>query len=198
MNLTSQESREIADLIASEFDDIQARYSFIKYPAGDYAQYKGEFSSLEPTIQIIPQALLWKWGKLNHPNYPQHHRNLIRETIMHWKNFVREPERWNAESTFKWWQRSFDRPTTYITAAYITHLVHEVEAPIIDQHNFRAINYLTSQVRPGHIGNKKPSTWAHITQLKNFTRDVLNHLPGKTTAEFDRFLMMYGKDEAPR
>lgn len=198
MNLTSQESRAIADLISTDFYDIQARYNFIKYPSEDYAQYKIDFSSLEPTIQSIPQALLWKWGKLNYPNYPQNHRNLIQETVRHWQNFVRAPERLGAESTFEWWQRSFGRTTTYITAAYITHLVHEIEAPIIDQHNFRAINYLTSKVRPSHTGNKKPSKWAHIAQLKNFTSDILNHLPGNTTAEFDRFLMMYGRDEAPR
>lgn len=40
----------------------------------------------------------------------------------------------------------------YITIAFITHLVHHFKGiPIIDQHNFRAMNYFTNNLYHSHI-----------------------------------------------
>jgi hypothetical protein len=42
----------------------------------------------------------------------------------------------------------------YITVSFITHLIHHNEIPIIDQHNFRAMNFLENKF---NLENSKKS-----------------------------------------
>lgn len=43
-------------------------------------------------------------------------------------------------------------------------------APIIDQHNFRGMNALLRKLRPAMRIKKKPSNWADIINLKDFSK----------------------------
>jgi hypothetical protein len=71
--------------------------------------------------------------------------------------------------------------------------------PIIDQHNFRAVNALMGEVRPGWHPRKKPIRYADLTLVATFMRVVLaawrrhGHDPAPTVRDLDKFLMMYGK-----
>ena len=113
---------------------------------------------------------------------------------MHWGRFVEATAVANPLDTFEWWNDQLDRTTTYITAAFITHLVHHHKKfPIIDQHNYRAMNFFKSKVRSAHCYKKKPSNWEDIQSLKQFMETLLKELPDRGFGELDKFLMIYGK-----
>ncbi|MCY1310284.1 hypothetical protein D9M70_604600 [compost metagenome] len=65
--------------------------------------------------------------------------------------------------------------------------------PIIDQHNFRAMNHL----RRVSSAKKKPSNWCDIVRLKHFLREASERFQ-RPEAEFDKYLMMYGRALKPR
>jgi len=52
--------------------------------------------------------------------------------------------------------------------AFVLHLLHPRRAPIIDQHNFRAVNALLAAVRPAWKARRHPSTYADIAMLAAF------------------------------
>lgn len=194
MSLTQQEKQQIADRINPIFVAVLDEYDFGKYPAAQYVRFKQAFSTLQSTAQDIAEALLWKWGHWAKLNYPQRHRDLINEVQDLWPQFMASNQHHQSKQTFDWWKTQLARNTTFISVAYITHLIHHAEPlPIIDQHNYRAMNALLRSVRPAHRGNKKPSQWGHIIELKDFMTDILPLLGGRGFDEFDRFLMMYGK-----
>jgi len=206
MPLTHQEAIEIAKLINPQLDIVLAQYDFTKYPANQYQSFKQNFSSLPFKNNQLSSAILWKYGKYGQVSYPAAYTKLITKISDEWGNFVGSTAAKNSQQTFYWWKKTLNRKTTYITEAYITHLVHHNEPlPIIDQHNFRAMNYLKLTVRAGeHSYNKKPSTWNDIQSLKQFMVMLLPLLQDKTPGQrcsfgdLDRFLMMYGRNTAPR
>lgn len=198
MPLTLPEENRIAVLINPIFADVLAQYDFGKYPANSYQSFKNTFSKLPPKNGQISDALLWKWGKSGQNNYPQSYTNLIAEISGHWGDFVRSGATATSQETFEWWNKTLHRKTTFITEAYITHLVHHTQLPIIDQHNFRAMNYLKSKVRVGYRYKKKPSNWNDIQSLKQFMDMLLRKLPNLSFGDLDRFLMMYGRNQVPR
>lgn len=199
MPLFPQEADVIAAMIDPQFNQVLAQYDFGKYPANSYQAFKNTFSALPPNNNQISDALLWKWGHWGKPNYPQHHKNLIVEVSNLWGIFAASSATTNPQDTFNWWHTKLGRNTTYITTAYITHLVHHhAPLPIIDQHNFRAMNFLKSQVREAYGYKKKPSNWDDIQNLKQFMTELLRALPNRNFGELDRFLMMYGRSHVPR
>lgn len=124
---------------------------------------------------------------------------LISEIQALWDDFAESDAKRQPYDTFAWWQGSLGRPTTYITAAFITHLVHHKRPlPIIDQHNYRAMNALIASVRPGYSHKKKPSTWNDIESLKSFMSALCERLPEIGFGDLDRFLMMYGRNHVAR
>lgn len=199
IQITKEEGRRIASDIAGKFDDIAARYDFGTYPPNEYQNFKSDFEARRAKNDSIKNAMLWKWGRFGREKYPTSYTNLIEEISQLWPEFVASPAQLVSRHTFDWWSKRFNRPTTFISAAYITHLVHHKEPlPIIDQHNFRAMNYLIRSVRPAHSGNKKPTRWEHIEQLKIFMDATIEFLPQKSFGDLDRFLMMYGRNNIPR
>ena len=141
----------------------------------------------------------WKWGHWGKPNFPQKHKDLIAEIEGHWPNFAVSDNSQNPELTFQWWKQRLNRPTTYITVAYITHLVHHtMPLPIIDQHNFRAMNSLIGCQRPERKAKKKPSNYQDIITLRSFMTLLKNGMPNRSFSEIDRFLMMYGRNYCAR
>ena len=199
MPLTLTETDHIVQKISPILLTVTNEYDFRKYPANEYHALKDEFAALAAPQASIEKALVWKWGHWGKPNFPQHHRVLIAEIQALWKDFLDSEATRRPHDTFRWWQGRLGRSTTYITAAFITHLVHHQQAlPIIDQHNFRAMNALIASARPGHCHKKKPSNWDDIALLKSFMDLLCERLPAIGFGDLDRFLMMYGRNHVVR
>lgn len=198
MPVTEVEATQIVVRIGPVFQQILNEYDFRKYPAAEYARFKASFSRLNSPNRDIEDAMIWKWGHWAKPGYPQRQRDLVAEIRNLWTRFVASEFSDTSDRTFRWWRARLNRPTTYITVAYITHLVHHNEPlPIIDQHNFRAMNSLMGCLRP-LMTQKKPSNWNDIIMLRTFMSSILAVMPGRTFDELDRFLMMYGRNHAAR
>lgn len=193
------EANKISSIIGKPYSRILAEYDFKKYPIDEYEHHKDVFSSLRATSLEISNAMIWKWGHWGKNNYPESHRALISEIQSLWPQFVESEHTDTPKATFDWWKAKFARKTTYITTAYITHLIHhEKQLPIIDQHNFRAMNWLMRQVRANYLHKQKPSNWVDVYNLKEFMTEVLDSMNSKNIGELDRFLMMYGRSHIVR
>ena len=167
-------------------------YDFSKYSLDNYKEFQYDFSSLELENTSIEEALKWKWGHAGKNNYPSAQQNLAKDIEKNWKQFASN-KFVNSKDTFDYWQNIFNRNTTYITAVYITHLVHYDEIPIIDQHNYRAMNHLIKLfIDSDYQFKKKPSNWNDIVKFKNFI-DYLSIAMKIDKEKLDKFLMMYGK-----
>jgi hypothetical protein len=198
VSITGNEAKQISELISPIFNQHLAKYSFKKYPAVDYARFKEAYSKMDILNEEIYGSLVWKWGHVGKDNFPLEQKELIKKIEKLWPDYVENKGRATAKDTFIWWKAKLPI-TSYITAAYITHLVHHADLlPIIDQHNFRAMNHFIKQVKSVHKANKTPRSWDDISELKSFMTGVLEHLPEKNFDELDRFLMMYGRSIKPR
>jgi len=171
-----------------------AQYCYIKYPAQDYQRFKQTFSAFKAGVEMA-SALLWKRGHWGKASYPSKQAALITEISALWGgdlNWARAlNEAPSSKVTFQWWSRKLGR-LRYITSAYLTHLVLPRDVPIIDQHNFRAMNHLHRVQQP----KIKPSDWSDIAQLKRFLTEANSKLQ-YAEGDFDKYLMMYGRALKP-
>lgn len=189
---TRAEARKIAAGIKPILQKYADRYDTKKYPPRQYRGFLRTFSALNPKPKGIRDSLVWKWGHVGKSNFPKGQQRLIEKVQDLWERFAPSPASKNPQATFRWWAKNLPK-TAYISVAYITHLVHHSSSiPIIDQHNFRACNYLLHTVS-AHVGKQRPSSWEDIVALQRFVARVLKYLPGVNRQELDRFLMMYGK-----
>jgi hypothetical protein len=184
----------IAGEVQSTYSEHFAQYSYTKYPAQDYQRFKQTFSAFEPDVEL-DLALLWKWGHWGKTNYPGKQGALITEISALWDEYLK----WvgvladapSPKDTFHWWSERLGR-LRYITSAFLTHLIHPRDVPIIDQHNFRAMNHLLRVHQP----KKKPSDWSDIAHLKRFLTEATTKLQ-YSESDFDKYLMMYGRALKP-
>ena len=171
IQINQTEAQQIARFIFSCFNQVSQQYDFKKYPKWVYDRCKLKFSALNPANQDIHDALVWKyghWGKRGKQKFPEAHRKLIREVQELWPQFIKTGHYDSPHATFQWWQSKWPKKR-YITIAFITHLIHhKLAIPIIDQHNFRAMNTLIAMVRKNHSYEEKPSSWQDISDLKDF------------------------------
>jgi hypothetical protein len=159
--INQHEANQIAQAITPIFAGVLNEYDFGKYPADPYANFQMAFSMLAPTQDDIENALIWKWGHWGKENIPQHQQALIEEIQDAWQPFLASGQQQASSNTYRWWWQRLNR--AYISVAYITHLIHYQEPlPIIDQHNFRAMNAFVINLRPGFRFKKKPSQWEDI------------------------------------
>ena len=187
---------ENIQFINQHFDFFVNQYDENKYPPQIYHTAKKRFSSLSADEETIKLALEWKWGHINKNNYPKTHKQLITEIINEWENFKKSnAEKKLADKNFEWWKNKLNgkSSTRFITIAFITHLIHNEEIPIIDQHNYRALNFFTNNLSLSSTFKKRPSNWNDIIKLKQFTDTILPHLNNTNPQDFDKFLMMFGK-----
>lgn len=199
MPISQAEANQIATRIDPIFQHVLNEYDLGKYPAENYANFKIIFSNLNPTDIQIREAMIWKWGHWGKSDFPQHHKNLIAEIQSLWLAFSESSCSSTSRQTYEWWREQLNRKTRYITVAYITHLVHHSEPlPIIDQHNFRAMNALIGCLHPSTRPKKKPSNWNDIISLKSFMEKLQAALHNRSFSELDRFLMMYGRNHVAR
>lgn len=199
MPIEKNEIDLVIEKILPIIDDVIAEYDFRKYPSAEYENHKSSFSTLSESHINIAGAMKWKWGHWGKPNFPAAHKNLIVKIERLWPKFIASDCVQNSNLTYMWWSKNLNKKTTYITVAYITHLIHYDEPlPIIDQHNFRAMNELLGSIKPSRKSKKKPSNWDDIMTLKSFMECLKEKLPSKSFSDIDRFLMMYGKNHAAR
>lgn len=181
--------------LESKYIDISNKYDYRKYPKCDYENFRESFSLLKCNNSDIESALKWKWGHWGKLNYPNSHKLLIGEVQRLWPKFVGGCIDSNPYETYQWWKMSLNKNTRFITVAYITHLVHYKELiPIIDQHNFRAMNFYISRSSDGASYNKNPSNWDDIMLLKEFMSLVCEKMPTLSFSDLDKFLMVFGRD----
>ena len=62
MPLTQVEAVQVSELILEDFEQVLDEYSFEKYPAESYEEFKAIYSSLQENNNIIESSLKWKWG----------------------------------------------------------------------------------------------------------------------------------------
>lgn len=192
--LIRAEWSNIAGEVQATYSKYFAQYSYTKYPAQDYQRFKQTFSAFKADVEMA-SALLWKWGHWGKSSYPSKQATLITEISVFWGEYLKWVRALNEapspRDTFQWWSKKLGR-LRYITAAYLTHLVHPRDVPIIDQHNFRAMNHLLRIQQP----KKKPSDWSDIAQLKRFLTEATSRLQ-YAEGDFDKYLMMYGRALKP-
>ena len=192
--LKATDWQRITDEVKTTYTSHFELYSFKKYPALDYESFKNTFSTLAEKVDLLA-ALLWKWGHWGKDDFPSKQKSLIGEIESLWPVFrgwaLSAGDQFTPEATFQWWDKRLGR-LRYITSAYLTHLIHPLQVPIIDQHNFRAMNHLW-QIPSA---KKKPSTWCDIVRLKHFLHEASKRFQRPET-EFDKYLMMYGRALKP-
>lgn len=180
-------------------DEILNSYQYVndfdvkKYPLSLYEKFKNQFSRYDKKADI-ESALKWKYGNSQKINYPECHKNLIRKVKKAWIKYIHIEEVFRQDLTFCWWHNELGK-TAYITAVWITHLIHhDAGFPIIDQHNFRAMQILKNIGKKDKKKlKKKPSNYRDIMGLEDFIAEIRTVFPNESTMKIDQFLMMYGK-----
>jgi hypothetical protein len=182
--------------ISKVFDCYLNQYDNKKYPLEIYKNAKRSFSGKKSSNDEIANALNWKYGNLGKSNFPKSHKIIIIEVENAWKHFVDSKAKDSPNSTFEWWKEKLanGKSGRFVTVAFITHLVHHSKRiPIIDQHNFRAMNYFINNSVLSPDAKKNPSNWDDIESLKGFVIDISKSL-NKKVEDVDKFLMMFGKE----
>ena len=182
--------------ISKDFDCYLNQYDSKKYPLEIYTNAKRIFSSKKSSNDEIANALNWKYGNLGKSNFPQSHKSLIIEVEKDWKHFADSKAKDYPSSTFEWWKARLTNGKSgrFVTIAFITHLVHHSKRiPIIDQHNYRAMNYFMNNSTLNPNSKKNPSNWEDVEDLKKFISELSKSLDKKHD-DIDKFLMMFGKE----
>lgn len=199
MPTDDRQAASIAAYILPRLYAVTADYDERKYPPGPLVTFRRQFASLHAENPCIAEAMIWKWGSWNAVGYPSAHARLIEEIERAWTLFVTSEATATPAASFEWWMARFERPTTYVTSAWIAHLVHHRSGqPIIGRYNFRAMNHLLCRSDPSLRVKRQPSTRRDIERLSRFLDGVLEHLPDVDRDTLDRFLTAYGKHHVPK
>ncbi len=188
--------KKTIEFIIQNFEKYVESYDYNKYPKEKYKLAKKSFSTLDVSSEQIRGILNWKYGNVGKSGAPKSHKNIIKRVIIKWPKFLQSTSTKNPEDTFKWWHNALflKKSRPYITVAFLTHLIHSNRRiPIIDQHNYRAMNYLLNNRLKIDGIKKNPSNWQDIIQLMKFIEKISVINNKKTSDEIDKFLMVYGK-----
>jgi hypothetical protein len=188
--LTRAEAARVARGIAPSFPAVVNRFDGSKYPDDVYQRLLEEFApeSLATPRRSIPDALCWKYGYWRKVNFPLRQKLMMQRVASKWPRHSRLI---TPEETFV--RLNSQLKIRYISAAFLTHLLYPTQIPIIDQHNFRAMNGLMRRK-----AGREPTRYEHLVELKQFIREVLEAWPKGSTErpgerELDKYLMVYGK-----
>ena len=197
--LSDSEAWQVAKGIRPRFAQYASQYDTKKYWPDVYERVRREF--LQPATvapSTLRDALLWKYGHLGKPAIPRAHERLISQLQRGWPAAVSALPN-VPEDAFVILNRDFGGRTRFITIAFLLHLLHPGKVPIIDQHNFRAVNALMACVRPDWHTRKQPSCYEDIMLVAAFMESVLAAWAhgasecAPSDRDLDKFLMMYGK-----
>jgi hypothetical protein len=195
LNLNDKEKQEIVKIIKDNFNEYYQKYQSSKYPEEPYIEWKMIFPTpnrVKP--ENIKQALEWKFGHWKKNNYVGAHKIIIAKVQENFNEFI-ELNNFEVESIFSFWRNKLKGHQNFITIAFLTHLIHNSTVEIIDQHDFRAMNYLISTVRPSWIWKKNPSDIDDLINYSEFFKRLipLLDLNGDSKRKLDKFFMMFGK-----
>jgi hypothetical protein len=198
-DLSGSEAWQISKAIMPRFKEYASQYDTKKYWPGVYERVRREFVHAEVMAPgALRDALLWKYGHLGKPAIPLHHERLISELQRNWRAATAGLPK-APEDAFIALDHSFGGKNRFITIAFLLHLLHPTKVPIIDQHNFRAVNALMAGVRPTWKTKARPSQYPDIVLVAAFMKTVLEawtlRAPESAPSDrdLDKFLMMYGK-----
>lgn len=193
------EAHAIVEAIRPSFAFYRDQFNAKKFPEDVLDRVQIEFSHpAQMSPGTIRDALLWKFGHHGKQRIPATHDHLIAQLEKGWPAAVSALPA-TADEAFEFLNRTFGSPHRFITIAFLVHLLHPGKVPIIDQHNFRAVNDLMTQVRRGDWHSKlKPSRYTDLKVVAAFMGAILvswrEHAPNPPSdRELDKFLMMYGK-----
>jgi len=198
---SNAEAWDIVKAIRPIFDEYVKKYEVKKYPPKVYQRVRREFRRpARVAPETLRDALLWKYGRFGNRAIPHAQESLISELQRAWSATAAAlPEA--PEGAFEALRRALgDKPTRFITVAFLLHLLYPRKVPIIDQHNFRAVNCYMAGQRPGWTGKRLPSDYADIALVRAFMEAVLRAwrqgapATAPSARNLDKFLMMYGKD----
>ncbi len=199
VSLSNTEADRIVQRILPELGHYADQYDQVKYPS---PTYHGLIAAFQRPSHVasddLRTALIWKYGHTAKLHFPEAHEKLIRTIQERWPGVASELAT-SAPKAFGVMDEAFGGPTRFITVAFLTHLVHPQTAPIIDQHNFRAVNHLIGKVREHKWPRKTPSSYEDISLLADFMHAVLNAWTRTNNSKapdqirLDRYLMMFGK-----
>ena len=203
--LTDEEADVVVALMRQCFEEYVAKYREDKYPPAIYEDLRRAFELPSQVADAnVRTAVLWKFGHLRKKRIPDRHEELIASLQREWPalcSTLTGP----AEAVFTSLKRAIGGRDRFITTAFFLHLLRPSEIPIIDQHNFRAMNYFCRTVRPAWRLKSKPNTYRDVATLASFLSEVRSRWaaidPSMVPDEgkLDRFLMMYGKGlKAPK
>lgn len=200
---TSLEAAAIAAAVAPHVAQYASLYDEKKYRPEVYQDVLSAFArprSVPP--RAFRDALMWKYGHLGKERMPRQHERLIAQIRISWPEVChRLPER--PAEVFDLLNDAFGGKGRFVTVAFVTHLVRPDEVPIIDQHNFRAVNQLMRGARRTWRVKARPSRYEDLAIVAAFVDDVVGALnqsprsPPVSRRELDKFLMMYGKSIKP-
>ncbi len=198
-SLSVIEASKIIEKIRPVFSIFLGQYDTKKYSPDVYSRILKAFShDRNVPRDVLRDALFWKYGHLGKDNIPGTQKRLIAEVQHEWSGLILRLSD-QPEQAFRILNGAIGGKTRYITVAFLTHLLFPQIIPIIDQHNFRAVNSLMSAVRPGWQIRKTPSRYEDIITLDQFMLQVLVAWEAQfihdcpTLRDLDKFLMMYGK-----
>jgi hypothetical protein len=201
LTLTTEEKRSVCNDIAPRFQQFLDEFDTTKYPNEAYDSFSLAFGAPAQVTGVhIFDALRWKYGHWNKNNFPQTHKNLINRVSSLWPEItIHQP--FTASNLFTSFSCRFH--ISYITSAFLTHLLFPFSTPIIDQHNFRAMNHFVGQVRPGWTHKAKPSRYSDLEDIQAFMSAILatwteaTNTLSPSSRDLDKFLMAFGKSIAP-
>jgi hypothetical protein len=203
----SQTTKQLAwfNSSAPDFENYVVKYDERKFPPSVYDQLRRALRSpLKVTHDDIRGAFIWKFGHTRKTQIPDSHETLISEIQQNWPQLSKALNG-STEAVFRRFAASIrGRTPRYITVAFLLHLLRPKDIPIIDQHNFRAMNHYLRAVRGDWEPKSKPSTHDDLVALSAFMIGVRSQWETTdastkpTELSLDRFLMMYGKGLKPR
>lgn len=197
--LTEEEADVVVALMRQCFEEHVAKYNEKKYSPAIYEDLRRAFGLVRQVSDCnIRKAVLWKFGHLGKKRIPRHHEQLISNLQRQWPALCSTLTGPIVE-VFTNLKNAIGGRDRFITTAFFLHLLKPSEVPIIDQHNFRAMNHYCGTVRPGWRLKSKPRTYEDLATLSSFMSDIRFRWASidKSTApderKLDKFLMMYGK-----
>ncbi|MGU3471876.1 hypothetical protein ACLBWT_12080 [Paenibacillus sp. D51F] len=195
--LTKKEIDTIAKTINENFSEYVSKYDGTKYPEEPYHKWIQTFSDPKKVgLDDIRQAMEWKYGHWGKANYVPAHKVIIAKLQKHWLEFT-ESGNSELDDMFEFWEERLAGHQSFITLAFLSHLLNPKKIEIIDQHNFRAMNYLMSTIRPEWVWKRNPICLDDITDFSVFLHSLLPAVKEAkgNKRELDKFLMMFGKNK---
>lgn len=198
LELTNSETGAVLRGVAAEFRHFVNMYDERKYPPAELDRLRIAFSRPETvTAAEIEAALIWKYGHTGKTNYPKRQRELGIRISGFWGAHAIRPGEDPAAVLGRWQQ--LVGPTSFVTLCFLLHLANSGTLPILDQHNFRSVNFHLLQATGRPAQRSRLGRLEDLILVRNFIELVSGNWNARTgsstpsSAESDRYLMMHGK-----